>query len=58
MLALALVVLRLGHGSLFFRSQADGRQPVIGTPSSISQEGIALQDSRSHNVMPCGLGHQ
>lgn len=42
MLALALVVLRLGHGSLFFRSQADGRQPVIGTPSSISQEGIAL----------------
>ena len=58
MLALTLIVLRLGHGSLFFRSQTDGRQPVIRTPSSISQEGIALQDSRSHSVILWGLGHQ
>lgn len=58
MLALALVVLCLGHGSLFFRTQGDGRQPVIRTPSSISQEGVVLQDRRSHTAMPRGLGHE
>ena len=58
MLALALVVLCLGHGSLFFRTQGDGRQPVIRTPSSISQEGVVLQDRRSHTAMPRDLGQQ
>lgn len=51
-LALTLVVLCLGHGSLSFRTQGDGRQPVI------SQEGVVLQDRRSHAAMPRGLGHQ